>query len=127
MRCRPSCSGSERADFWRAARQGAAWSRSRRAGRRGRQAWPTLGIALDSPALRDAVAFAPVSPAVQAGADGDTTLPAAGNNGWYAGGAACIASTLGIAGALGRLSHPINARQIAAVTQTKSSFKATFH
>ena len=46
---------------------------------------------------------------VLAGAAGDTTLPAAGNDGWYAGVAACIASTFGIAGAFGRLSHPINA------------------
>ena len=88
----------------------------------------TPSIALDSPArLSDAVAFVPVSLAVQAGAAGDTTLPAAGSDGWYAGGAACIASTFGIAGALGRLSHPINALQIAAVTQTKSSFAFTFH
>ena len=88
----------------------------------------TPSIALDSPArLSDAVAFVPMSLAVQAGAAGDTTLPAAGSDGWYAGGAACIASTFGIAGALGRLSHPIKALQIAAVTQTKSSFAFTVH
>ena len=68
-----------------------------------------------------------MSLAVQAGAAGGTTLPAAGSDGWYAGGAACIASTFGIAVALGRLSHPINALQIAAVAETKSSFASTFH
>ena len=68
-----------------------------------------------------------MSLAVLAGAAGDTTLPAAGNNGWYAEVAACIASTFGIAGAFGRLSHPINALQIAAVTQKKCSFLNTFH
>ena len=44
MRCRPGCSGSERADPWRAARQGVAWSRSRRAGRPGRRAVRMAGL-----------------------------------------------------------------------------------